>query len=73
MAEETVTVYECPRCNTLIPYLMCPHDCPWDEEEDEGFCEDLLTFYEELNIGVQEEEFRPFEEIFEELREPYPN
>ena len=51
---EEITVFECPKCWAIIPYLGCPHRCPGDwsgnDEEEEGFCEDrfLEKFLEEI-------------------------
>ena len=50
MAEET-KVYECPQCYAIIPYIGCPHHCPVNDNEEEGFCEEqgfLEEFYEQI-------------------------
>ena len=50
MAEET-KVYECPQCYAIIPYIGCPHHCPVNDNEEEGFCEEqgfLEEFYQQM-------------------------
>ena len=50
MAEE-VKVYECPQCYAIIPYIGCPHHCPGDDNDEEGFYEEqgfLEGFLEEI-------------------------
>ena len=49
MAE--VKVYECPECYAIIPYIGCPHQCPRDNNNEEGFYEEkdfLEEFLEEI-------------------------
>ena len=50
MAEET-KVYECPQCYAILPYIGCPHHCPVNDNEEEGFCEEqgfLEEFYQQM-------------------------
>ena len=58
--QEELTVYECRRCWSIIPYPECPHNCPVDyddDNEDDGFGEDMATFLEEIkgqNVNIVE-------------------
>ena len=59
MAEE-ITIYECPQCYSIIPYIRCPHYCPGDDNEEESFCEEqgfLEGFLEQMkNMRVTVDE-----------------
>ena len=47
MAE--ITVYECRECWAILPYKSCCHSCPGqDGQDEEGFVEDLSTWYSEV-------------------------
>ena len=59
MAQETL--YECPSCFQILPYISCFHSCPglYDRrrtqgEEDEAFEEHLGKFYQEVMKKRQE-------------------
>jgi len=42
---------ECYGCHALINYIGEPHNCPvdeWDQEDDEGFVDQLDLIYEKL-------------------------
>ena len=59
MAEE-ITIYECPQCYSIIPYIRCPQHCPGDDNEEESFCEEqgfLEGFLEQMkNMRVTVDE-----------------
>ena len=49
MAEQELTVYECPNCWVILPYKSCYHSClEQDMPDEEGFIDDLTGWYAEV-------------------------
>ena len=46
---EEITVFECPKCWAIIPYLGCPHRC-----EEDGFLEKFLEEIKGMRVTVVE-------------------
>ena len=73
--QEEITVFECPMCWAIIPYLGCPHRCPgdWDgTDEEEGFCEEE-DFLEDFYKQIKEMRINVVEAADPEILEMVPN
>ena len=72
-AEEILTVYECPKCWTIIPYQNCPHNCPGDENsEDEAIAEDMEGFIQEISGKTVNIVEAPEPKILELIPDEFP-
>ena len=55
--DKVIVIYECPKCYVALPYRSCFHSCPdqdAQEDDEEGFQENLSGWYEEVKKKKEE-------------------